>query len=162
MIPRMRMVWPALLAAVLALLAACEPGDDQPYVAFDGGGFVFNYRVAEAYYGFNVRPMRQLAVGTVIEAEFEDPAGGAPIVERQTVQGERLRYSFRTRGLQGIKAGKPYRVNVHVLAAIGGKRLASYQHSFKSDLDQSDLPDVPPVLGPGFQLNPEYELPKKL
>ncbi len=45
----------ALLAS-LFLLAACEEkASDEPYVEFVGGGFIFNYRLAEAYYGFLVR-----------------------------------------------------------------------------------------------------------
>lgn len=135
--------------AVLLAFAACSDAD-RPYAEVEGGGFIFNYRVAEAYYGVSVRPLRQLAPGTVIEAAFEDPAGGAPIEVRATVEGPRLSYALRTPGLTGIKAETPYRVEVRVIEAGTTKRLATIEAKFKSDLDQSMLPSTPQPVGPGY------------
>lgn len=142
------------LGTVLALVG-CGPADDDPYVAFDGGGFVFNYRIAEAFYGFNLKPMRALSPGTVLEASLEDPAGGAPIMIAQTVAGPQLRYTFRTGALTGIRAKRPYTVEVRVREAGSGKVLATYRKSFESELDQADLPSKPLVVGPGYAPNPE-------
>lgn len=155
--PTNRTVLPVALAGVL-LLSACADSADQPWVAFEGGGFVFNYRVAEAYYGVNIRPMRHLPDGTVIQVSFEDPAGGPPILSRFTVKGPELRYSVRTPGLTGIKAHRPYRVELSVLEAATGNVLGRYEKSFSSSADQSELPSAPLVIGPGYKRNPDSDL----
>jgi hypothetical protein len=140
-------------AAIMLGLAGCSDAD-RPYAEIEGGGFIFNYRVAEAYYGVSVRPLRQLAPGTVIEAVFEDPAGGAPIEVRTTVENPRLSYALRTPGLTGIKAGQPYRVEVRVIAAGTAQRLATLETRFKSDLDQSMIPSAPLTVGPRYAPGP--------
>lgn len=144
----------AILVLVALALAACG-AEDGPWLAFDGGGFVFNYRTAEASYGFNVRPLRYLAPGTVLEAELENPAGGPPIVIDQEIRTPGLRYTFQSPPLTGIQAGKPYHASVSVLEAGSGKRLARYERAFTSQADQSWLPEKPLVVGPGYQPNPE-------
>lgn len=146
------------MLALTGAFAGCGESADQPWVAFEGGGFVFNYRIAEAYYGVNIRPMRRLPEGTVIEVHFEDPAGGPPIVSRFTVTKPELRYSVRTPGLTGIKAHRPYRVELRVLETGTGKLLGRYERSFASSADQSELPEEPLVIGPGYTRNPDADL----
>ena len=47
-------------------LGACDGGGEEgPYFAFAGGGFVFNYRYAEATYGFVARVLRKPPAGGV-------------------------------------------------------------------------------------------------
>ena len=141
---------------VLALwLAACG-GDDPaaPYVEFLGGGFIFNYRLAEADYGFVVKPVRPLPAGSVLEALFEDPAGGPPLRVRQTARSGMLQYSFRSPPVTGVVAGRPYRVELRLLEAATGSELARYERSFRADVGQEALPAAPPVVGPGYQPNP--------
>ena len=142
--------------ALQLLLAGCGR-ETGPWVAFDGGGFVFNYRIAEASYGFNVKPLRRLPEGAVLEAEFEDPGGGKPIFVREVVTGPALRYMFQTPPLTGIKAAKPYRAVIRVMAPGGDTILASYERKFVSDVDQSWLPDKPLVVGPGYAPNPDLQ-----
>jgi len=140
----------ALLALVLA--GACSQ-DDGPYLEFLGGGFVFNYRLAEADYGFVVKRVRRLPEGTVIEARLEDPAGGEPFVLRQSARWDQLEYVFRSPPVRGVKAGRDYRVEVRLLEP-GGRLLASYARTFRSDVDQEVLPERAPVVGPGYQPAP--------
>jgi hypothetical protein len=154
---RARPIASLLLAlAVGAIMAACDDAS-KPYVEIEGGGFIFNYRMAEAFYGVSLRPMRRLEVGTVLEAEFENPAGGKSYVVRETVDAARLSYMLRTPGLSGIEKDRPYRVEVRVRAPGDGRLLAKYERTFKSDLDQSMLPDKPLTIGPGYTPNPELE-----
>ncbi len=143
-----------LLAAVLG--ARCEPGadSDEPYVEFIGGGFIFNYRLAEADYGFVVKPKRCIPDGTVLEARFENPSGGEPLVVRETARWGRLQYVFRTPPVRGVKANRDYRVELRLLDPKDGHVMASYGKSFRSDVDQSVLPERPPVVGPGYQPTP--------
>lgn len=47
---------PTALWAYAVLLAGCSEDEaEKPYVEFAGGGFVFNYNIAEAYCGFVAR-----------------------------------------------------------------------------------------------------------
>ena len=140
-----------ICAAVIgAVLAACsgEDFDDKPYLAFAGGGFIFNYRLATADYGFVARVQRTLPAGSVIEAEFEDPGGGEPIVLSQEARAGRSSYVFRTPPLQGVRADYDYQVVLRLLDE-GGKEIASYRRSYRSSADQSMLPARPTVVGPG-------------
>jgi hypothetical protein len=147
---------PLFPVALTLWLAACG-GDDpaRPYVEFLGGGFIFNYRLAEADYGFVVKPLRTIPPGTALEALFEDPAGGPPLRVRQTARSGMLQYSFRSPPVTGVVAGRPYRVELRLLDAATGAELARYERSFTADVGQEVLPATPPVVGPGYQPNPE-------
>lgn len=140
--------------AVLGLAGCDDPA--APYVEFNGGGFVANYRNGTTIYGFNVKPMRQLAEGTVLEAVLDDPAGGQPIVLRETVKQPKLRYGFQTPPVRGIVKNKPYKGEIRILEAGTGKLLASYSKSFISPLDDKDLPNE--ALAPGVDYAPTSEL----
>ena len=133
-------------------LASCDSAD-KPYLAIVGGGFVFNYRLATADYGFVARVVRPLPEGGYLEAEFEDPAGGAPIVIRQEVRPARRSYTFETPPLEGVRANRDYRVELRLLDAEGAL-IARYETHYQSSADQSVLPDRPPVVGPGYQRAP--------
>jgi len=137
----------------LALAAACAP-QDGPYLEFLGGGFVFNYRLAEADYGFVVKRLRRLPGGTIIEARLENPAGGEPFVLRETAAWDRLEYVFRSPPVRGVKADRDYRVEVRLIDPADGRVFATYARAFRSDVDQSVLPERAPVAGPGYQAAP--------
>lgn len=137
----------ALIASALMITACGESEDD---IAFEGGGFIFNYRIAEAFYGVNVKPMRRLKAGTILEVSFENPAGGEPIIVRQTVGQPKLRYTFRTPALRGIQKDKKYTVVARLLSQTGEDELARITRTLKSDVDQSVLPARPLVVGPGY------------
>jgi hypothetical protein len=144
-----------LSAILLALVAACSQGeDDGPYLEFLGGGFIFNYRLAEAEYGFVVKRLRRIPDGTLIEARLENPAGGAPFVLRETATWDRLEYVFRSPPVHGVKTGRDYRVELRLLDAANGHVIATIARSFRSDVDQAVLPENPPVVGPGYQAAP--------
>ena len=145
-----RTLLPAVIAG--AILIACD-SDDKPYLAFAGGGFIFNYRLATADYGFVARVERTLPAGSIIEAEFENPAGGDPIVLRQKTKAGRQSYVFRTPPLEGVRANYDYQVVLRLLDAEH-KEIASYRRTYRSSADQSVLPERPPVVGPGHQPAP--------
>ena len=138
-------------AAVLALAACSEKG---PYLDISGGGFVFNYRLSEAYAGFIAAPLRTLPEHARIEATFENPSGGPPIVLSKDVTPGRKEYSFTTDALNGIKANKDYDVTVRLIGA-DGKAIETIDKKFHSDLDQSVLADKPLTVGPGYTPNPD-------
>ena len=151
------------LSAILALslvLAGCNEGDTQPYLKFAGGGFIFNYRIGEAFYGFVAKPQKAIPDGAVLEARFEVPGSDQPFVQRQPARSGMLRYSFRTPPLHGIIKDHKYTAELRVLAPGDGTVLASYTHSYYTDVDQRSLPDKPLVLGPGYTPNPEVDISK--
>jgi hypothetical protein len=140
---------------LLAALAACSEGDGEaPYLEFLGGGFIFNYRLAQAEYGFVLKRLRRMPDGTIIEARLENPAGGEPFVLRETATWDRLEYVFRSPPVHGVKANHDYRVDVRLIDGASGRVLATYTRTFRSDVDQSVLPERPPVVGPGYQAAP--------
>ena len=126
---------------------------DSPYVAFTGGGFVFNYRMATAEYGFIVKMLRQPPTGTALEARFEDPAGGPALVVRSVHGWRQNGHAFNSPLVKGVTAGRDYKVELRLLAPAEGAKtptvLATYTKSFRSDLDQAILPETPLTLGPG-------------
>lgn len=140
-----------LLLAVV--LGACDSSNDKPYLAFAGGGFIFNYRLATADYGFVARVLRSIPEGSIVEAEFENPDGGSPIVLRQNAKAGRMSYVFRTPPVQGVIANQDYRVVLRLLDPERGE-FARYEKSFRSDANQTVLPESPPVVGPGYQRAP--------
>ncbi len=146
-----------LWAALAAMLTSCADGSDKPYLEFAGGGFIYNYRLATADYGFVVRRVKKIPAGTIIEAEFENPSGGPPIILRQTAQLTRLSYKFETPPVTGIKAGGNYQVEVRLINPDSNEVFARYSKTFHAELDQDILPEKPPVVGPGYQPNPEAQ-----
>lgn len=138
---------------IAAALAGCsEP--KGPAFMIEGGGFIFNYRIAEVFYGVSVKPLRKLEPGSVIVAEFENPAGGAALIVRETIAAHRVSYGLRSPAVDGVKADRPYRVVVTALSPAG-VALGRIERTFKSDLDQEVNPEKPLTFGPGYTRNPE-------
>ena len=145
----------ALLVFAL-FLVGCSEDPNAPYLSFAGGGFVFNYRNAEAFYGFVAKPLRTLPEGGKIEAQFEVPGSAEPaIVSEKVVKGQ-VQYNFKTPNLKGIQAKRDYKAVMRLIDAEG-KEVARYERNFQTDIDQSTLPDQPLVVGPGYQLNPDLK-----
>jgi hypothetical protein len=153
---RLTLAVAALIGATF-VLAACEDASKPP-LAMAGGGFIFNYRIAEVFYGVSLKPQRRLKPDAVLEGEFENPAGGPNLIVRETLGPEpKLIYALQTPPLKGVKAGRPYKVVVRLLE--GGKVTGNLERTLTSDLDQDMIPDAPLTIGPGYTRNPD--LPKK-
>ena len=146
-----RRIHPSRLGlALLFSLAACTGSGD--YLAVAGGGFIYNYRIAQATYGIALKPMRDLPEGGVIEATFENPAGGAPFVLRKEGPFNPTRIALSTPPVQGIVEGRPYKVSV-VLTDASGAVLQAIEKTFTSDVDPKVMPQRPLAIGPGYQKN---------
>ena len=145
----------AILTGLALAAAACDNDDpNAPYLEFRGGGFVFNFRLAQATYGFVVVPKRPLPEGAVLVAEFENPAGGAAFTVRKAVVPDQLQYAFETPPLTGVKADTPYTAVIRVIDPGSGNVLGQYQRAFKAQIDQSVLGAKPRTAGPGYAPNP--------
>lgn len=149
----------AALTAVLAVLFLLRAPEDksQPYVEFAGGGFIFNYNSAVAYYGFVARVVRRVPPGTRLEAVFEDPAGGPAIVVPGVAGVYARQFRFESPPVEGVVAGRDYRVELRLIDPGDGHLLASYARTFRSELDQDVLPRAPTTLAPTYKPNPESE-----
>jgi hypothetical protein len=137
----------------LALLTGCS-NESGPAFEIVGGGFLFNYRLAEVTAGLVVVPRRSFPAGSRVEMNFENPAGGAPIVVDKPVTAETAKVDFETPPLSGVKADRDYAVSVRLIDGQG-KELARVDKKFRSQLDQSKLPKAPLTIGPGYAPNPQ-------
>ena len=149
-------------------LAACDGGEGEgPYFEFAGGGFLFNYRYAEATYGFVARVLRKPPAGGVLVAVFEDPAGGPDIVLSQPVRAGRSSYTFETPPVTGVQKAVDYRVELRLLAPSqsgtepGAETdvLATIARTFRSSQDQAVLPREGLGTGPGYH-RPDGSVPE--
>lgn len=140
------------LVLMLGLLAGC--GEEGDYLKISGGGFLFNYRIAEATCEVVAEPLRAMPEGATLEAHFQNPAGGEDLVVKQKVFAAQRRLAVTSPPLKGIAAGKEYKVALALIDG-DGKTLEMHEKSFKATIDQSVLPDKPLTVGPGYAKNPE-------
>ncbi|USG61344.1 hypothetical protein NBZ79_19480 [Sneathiella marina] len=91
---------------------------------------------------------------TEIVAEFEDPAGGPAFIIRQSVRPELIQYMFRTPPVTGVVKNQPYQVRVMLVKKSTGQELAKTIKMFRSNINQSDLPEKALTIGPGYHPNP--------
>jgi hypothetical protein len=148
-----------LAGMIFLMLAACDDGG-SPAASFAGGGFVFNYRIGEAFYGVVINAEGKLPEGAVIQGQFENPEGGPAIVVKENFRKGQRKYMLRTPALRGIKKDVPYKVVVEILDKPQGIVLARLEKTIRSDLDQSTVPQEPMVIGPGYTLNPNQDVVK--
>lgn len=150
----------AATVAVLAVLMAIgwatrENPQDKPLLAILGGGFMFNYREAEVFYGFTAQVTKPLETGSVIEARFENPAGGEALVVRKRVSPVTDRYALRSPPIRGVTANRPYHVAVRVLDRTESQELWATTLDFESQISDDVVPTKPLIIGPGYTKNPE-------
>lgn len=124
--------------------------DDKPYLHISGGGFIFNYRNADAYYGFTADVLRPLGNGSIIEAIFEDTAGGRPHTAVERVSSMTTRYSLRSPPLHGIAAHNPYTVSIRVYDRLHRRLIWETERSYSSQLSDEVMPRKALTVGPGY------------
>ena len=75
-----------LTLSLIALtgLASCQR-EATDYISVQGKIFIFNIRLAQAYYTLNLNRLPATPDDAVVRAEFEDPAGGPALVSEQKV-----------------------------------------------------------------------------
>jgi hypothetical protein len=136
-------------------LSACKEEAPTPYLKIVGGSFIFNYRYSKMSYGFVARQIKPLPEGSVLEASFDLPGTERKFVITKPARTGQLQYSFETEALRGVRKDTPYKVRLKLLEANTGKELELVEQVFKSEVDQDTLPTKAPVVGPGYQANPE-------
>ena len=153
----MRHYWIAMAAATALLLSACQR-EAENLVQVTGHLFVFNYRVASATYMLTLKKTGPIPDGSVINAEFENPQGGDPLVLNQKIYPIGDKIALQSENLHCVRKDRPYSVSLR-LVDKDGKVLQELKTQFRSDLDQTVLPSKPLVLGAGYEKNPEVFKP---
>lgn len=147
----------SLLIAVLPLallLAACQRETGPDPLKLTGKMFVFNYRLAYATYLVTLEQTEPLPEGSMVKAEFENPAGGAALTLERKIFPNLPRVVLESPDVTCVKKNQPYKVVVSLLGP-GGERLQVLETQVTSNLDQSILPEKALVVGPAYEKNPE-------
>jgi hypothetical protein len=149
----------ALALALFLPLAGCGEDPNAPYFAFGGGGFVYNYRIGEVYYGFVAQPRRKLPANAELVARFENPAGGPEIEVRAPIEAGKTQYMFRTPPVKGVIKDRPYAVSLSLQDEATGREISRIARTFTSTADPALMPSGPLVVGPGYAPNPNLTGP---
>jgi hypothetical protein len=154
-----RRVLTALVAMALMLFAigwfSREDPSKKPYLEILGGGFFFNYRVPEVYYGFTAMVEKPLSVGSIVEVTFENPAGGEPLVVSKRVNARTNRYAFRSPPVHGVVAQKPYHVTIRIYDRQRKELIWTAERDYHSVISDEVMPEKPLTVGPGYHPNPD-------
>lgn len=142
---------------MLPFVSGCQR-ETEKLVEVSGHLFVFNYRVASATYLVTLQKTGAIPDGAMAIAEFQDPAGGAPIVIREKIFPAWDKIVLQSPNIRCVREGRPYSVTVRIVGADGAA-LQELSTQLVSDVDQSVLPEKPLVVGPGYDQNPEVFKP---
>ena len=147
------MIGLALVLFAIGWATRKDPAETPPIV-IAGGGFIFNYRVAEVFYGFTALVAKPLPTGVVLRAEFEDPAGGPAFVVTKRLSVRSSRYGMQSPLVRGIEAGRPYHVHIALMDRTETETLWQAERSYTSPISDAIVPDKPLTIGPGYHRNP--------
>ncbi len=86
-------------------------------------------------------------------AEFENPAGGDPIVINEKVFPAWDKITLQSPNVHCIRKDRPYSVQIRLVDAEG-KTLQELKTQLVSDVDQSILPSKPLVVGAALHTEP--------
>ncbi|CAN7404515.1 hypothetical protein [Rhizobium sp. LjRoot254] len=142
---------PALLAGLL--LSACQR-EPEDYITIKGKVFIFNIRVARAFYMLTLNRLPTTPDDAVVVAEFEDPAGGPPLIKEQKVFPKMTRIDLQSPDVNCVVTGKAYKIKI-TLKSADGEELQTIDTTLNSTLDATMLPEKALVLGAKYDRNPE-------
>lgn len=149
----MKKILLALALALLVLSSGCRR-DESEYITVNGKVFIFNVRLARAFYMLTLNRLETVPDDAIVRAEFENPAGGPPLVKEQKVFPKMMRIDLQSPDLTCVVANKPYKIHITVKSP-DGKVLQTLDTTLTSTLDQRVLPAHSLVLGAAYDKNPE-------
>ena len=153
-----RLLLAAPLLASALLLGACQREAKDGITEISGKMFVFNYRIATATYMLTLARKAPLPENGSVETEYENPAGGAPIVEVSKIYPFWEKIVLESPPIHCVVKDKRYGVKIRILDA-DNKLLQSLETTVVSDIDQTILPAKPLVVGPAYTKNPDLQKP---
>ncbi|UVC10656.1 hypothetical protein IHQ71_08755 [Rhizobium sp. TH2] len=142
---------PILLAGLL--LSACQR-EPEDYITIKGKVFIFNIRVARAFYMLTLNRLPTTPDDAVVVAEFEDPSGGPPLIKKQKVFPKMTRIDLQSPDVNCVVTGKAYKIKI-TLKSADGEELQTIDTTLNSTLDETMLPEKALVLGAKYDRNPE-------
>lgn len=125
------------------------------YAEITGGGFIYNYRIADIRSGITVGVRRDLPAGTHLVAELETPDGMLEL-NQDYVPGHR-NYVFETPPLTGVEPERSYMARLKVVDAVTGAELERHEKALKTGIAPRIMPDKPLTIGPGYFPNPDLQ-----
>ena len=141
-----------LMILMLAFgIAACRDSGQGNYVRLAGNVFIFNYREAVATYVLTLQRLREIPPDTEIEARFDNPEGGEPLIKTWRVWPGSNNIAVESDPVFCIEKGKLYEYTVRLLGH--GVVLQEIKGKMISTLSQDVLPLKPLVTGPGYEPN---------
>lgn len=138
--------------ALLALSASCQR-EKTDYISVNGKIFIFNIKLARAYYMLDLNRLQATPDNSVATAEFENPAGGPPLVTEQKVFPKMTRIDLQSPDVNCVVAGKPYKIHI-TLKDPDGNVLQTLDTTLASTLDQTVMPAEALVVGAAYDKNP--------
>ena len=143
-----------LILPLLLASAACQRETGPDPLQLTGKMFIFNYRLAYATYMVTLTKTEPVPQGSTITAEFENPAGGAPLLLTRKLFPKLDKVVLESPDVTCVRRAKPYRVAIRV-EGPDGALLQSLETSVISNLDQDIMPAKALVVGPAYDKNPE-------
>lgn len=123
--------------AAVFLLAGCSESKGK-YVEIERGGFLFDYQLAQVKAGFTAKTLKSLPQGGILEASFENPAGGEALIVKLPVSGA-SEYDFLSPPITGVVKDKEYEVTLRVRNSRGDE-VQRIEMAFASEMDGSTMP----------------------
>ena len=141
-----------LLTILLGTLSACQREAEERYISVKGKIFIFNVRLARAFYEVTLNRHEAVPDGSMVVAQFEDPAGGPPFVSSQRVFPKMTRIDLQSPDATCIVEDRPYRIVIE-LKDPEGAVLQKIETTLVSTADQTLLPATSLVTGPAYDRN---------
>ena len=123
-------------------------------LAFAGGGFLYNYRIAETRYGLSMRVVNPLPIGTRLEVTFENPDGGDPFIVTRALGSDTKLVGMESPALPPVATGRDYAVVIRLRDRETNAVLETHERQFRTNIDPSVMPEKPLTIGPGYHRNP--------
>ena len=124
-------------------------------LVFAGGGFLYNYRIAETRYGLSMRVVNPVPIGTHLEVTFENPAGGDPFIVTRSLGTEPGLVGVESPALPDVATGRDYAVVIRLRDRDTNEVLETHERRFSTNIDPSVMPKKPLTIGPGYHRNPD-------
>jgi hypothetical protein len=141
-------------AAVLllaAILSGCQCEQEGPF-ELQGHIFVFNYRMAYASYMLTLRRTAKIPDGMRFVAQFQNPAGGAPVTVERDIFPAQEKLSIESPHVRCVRKDRPYSASVEIFDR-DNRLVQKVETTVTSTLDDTVLPEHPLVSGPAYEPN---------
>ena len=134
--------------AALMFAAGCQR-EAEDYITVNGKVFIFNIRYARAFYMLTLHRLPATPDDAVVIAEFENPAGGPPLVKEQKVFPKMTRIDLQSPDVDCVVTDTPYKIRI-VLRNAAGETLQTIDTTLRSTLDSTMLPEHALFEGPVY------------